>query len=96
MFTLTPLTGALLTEPVLQAVLALAVVASGRHLGLAQVHLHRLVASRRDNDRGEGVISMAIAVLIVAFLGVAMWLAFKGFADDTERTLEDQVDRIGG
>ncbi len=50
---------------------------------------------RWDGERGEGVISMAIAVLIVAFLGVALWLAFKGFADDTEKTLEDQVDRIG-
>jgi len=50
---------------------------------------------RRDAERGEGVISMAIAVLIVAFLGVALWIAFKGFADDTEKTLEDQVDRIG-
>jgi len=54
-----------------------------------------MVASRRSDDRGEGVISMAIAVLIVAFLGVALWVAFKGFADDTERTLEDQVNQIG-
>ena len=53
------------------------------------------VAQRRHDERGEGVISMAIAVLIVAFLGVALWLAFQGFAEDTERTLDEQVDRIG-
>ena len=36
---------------------------------------------RRD-ERGEGVISAAIAVMIMAFLGAAMWLAFKGIFDD--------------
>jgi len=28
---------------------------------------------RRDDERGEGVISAAIAVLIMAFIGVGMW-----------------------
>lgn len=68
---------------------------AARTLGLLRLHAERAVADRVDADRGEGVISMAIAVLLVAFLGVALWLAFKGFADDTEKTLEDQVDKIG-
>lgn len=72
---------------------------AGQHLGVQRLHLQRAVlaalAARRTDERGEGVISMAIAVLIVAFLGVALWLAFKGFADDTERTLDEQVDKIG-
>ena len=72
---------------------------AGQHLAVQRLILQKTVldaaAARRQDERGEGVISMAIAVLIVAFLGVALWLAFKGFADDTERTLDEQVDQIG-
>jgi len=72
---------------------------AGQHAELRRIQMVQAtmaaVATRRTDDRGEGVISMAIAVLIVAFLGVALWLAFKGFADDTERTLDEQVDKIG-
>lgn len=71
------------------------VMTAGQWLDVWRLQAQRSVADRVDSDRGEGVISMAIAVLIVAFLGVALWLAFKGFADDTEKTLEDQVDKIG-
>ncbi len=51
--------------------------------------------TRARSERGEGVISMAIAVLIVAFLGVLMWAAFKGIWSDTEGDIRDQVDQIG-
>lgn len=51
---------------------------------------------RARNDRGEGVISMALAILIVAFLGVAAWLAFKGILDDSANDVKTQVDQIGG
>ncbi|MEE9416611.1 MAG: hypothetical protein V3V01_15105 [Acidimicrobiales bacterium] len=51
---------------------------------------------RARNDRGEGVISMALAILIVAFLGVAAWLAFKGILDDTANDVKTQVNQIGG
>ena len=50
---------------------------------------------QRD-ERGEGVISMAIAVLIVAFLGAAAWLAFKGLLDGTKEKAETQIARVGG
>ncbi len=60
-------------------------VASGRD------HLDRL---HRD-QRGEGVISAAIAVLVMAFLGAAMWLAFRGIFDGTTDRTNRQVDQIG-
>jgi hypothetical protein len=49
---------------------------------------------RRD-ERGEGVISAAIAVMIMAFLGAAMWLAFKGIFDDASKSTSQQVSEIG-
>lgn len=51
---------------------------------------------RHRDDRGEGVISMAIAVLIVAFLGAAAWLAFKGLLDGTKEKAEAQIAKVGG
>lgn len=50
---------------------------------------------RRRGDRGEGVISTAIAVLIMAFLGAAMWLTFNTVWKDTAQTTENQVEIIG-
>lgn len=47
------------------------------------------------DDRGEGVISAAIAVLIMAFLGAAMWVGFDAIWGDTEENIGDQVDQIG-
>ncbi len=46
-------------------------------------------------DRGEGVISAAIAVLIMAFLGAAMWVGFNKMWKDTESTTSDKVQQIG-
>jgi len=52
---------------------------------------HRL----SHDDRGEGVISSAIAVLVMALLGALMWVAFKAiFADASART-STQVGQIG-
>ena len=51
--------------------------------------------ARRWGERAEGVISTAIAVLIIAFLGVAMWAGFQAiFRDATTRTGE-QIQQIG-
>lgn len=47
------------------------------------------------DERGEGVISMAIAILIVAFLGAAAWLAFKGLLDGTKAKAETQLEKVG-
>ena len=49
----------------------------------------------QSNERGEGVISAAIAVLIMAFLGAAMWVGFNTIWDDTEDNIGDQVEQIG-
>ena len=53
-------------------------------------------ASRRlHGQRGEGVISAAIVVLIMAFLGAAMWVVFRRvFGNATDQT-ENEVSRIG-
>ncbi len=50
--------------------------------------------SIRD-DRGEGVISVCIAVLIMAFLGVGLWLAFKTILGDAATKVGNQVGQIG-
>lgn len=50
---------------------------------------------RLEGDRGEGVISVAIAVLVMAALGAAMWIAFKGIFDDTAQKTQDQINNIG-
>jgi hypothetical protein len=49
-----------------------------------------------QDDRGEGVISAAIAVLIMAFLGALMWVGFKSMWDTTEQKTNDQIEQIGG
>jgi hypothetical protein len=49
---------------------------------------------RRD-DRGEGVISAAIAVLIVAFLGVAVWAGFSAAVKSSSDKVNANVDKIG-
>jgi len=54
----------------------------------------RLAGLRRD-DRGEGVISVAIAVLIMAFLGAAMWIGFQQMWKSTEATTNTKVQQIG-
>ena len=53
------------------------------------------VALRRD-ERGEGVISTAIAVLIMAALGAVMWVGFQALWDNTNERTTNQVNTIGG
>lgn len=57
------------------------------------------LASLRDRlaeEVGEGVISTAIAVLIMALLGAAMWVAFRGIFDGAANKTGTAVDSIGG
>lgn len=49
----------------------------------------------RHDDRGEGVISAAIAVLIMAGIGALMWVGFKTMWEDTESNTRDKVAEIG-
>ena len=49
----------------------------------------------RNDERGEGVISAAIAVLIMAFLGVALWFGFKATLQNTQANVDQQLDQLG-
>ena len=46
-------------------------------------------------ERGEGVISTAIAVLIVALLGVALWGGFSTIVGNATDKTEQQIAEIG-
>jgi hypothetical protein len=49
-----------------------------------------------SDDRGEGVISAAIVVLIMALIGAAMWVTFNGLWTDVSDRTKDEVQQIGG
>lgn len=46
------------------------------------------------DERGEGVISTAIAVLVMAFLGVLMWQLFSKTLVDSNTTVNDKLTEI--
>ncbi len=46
------------------------------------------------DETGEGVISAAIAVLVMAFLGVLMWTLFKDTLTKANSNVNDQIDKI--
>lgn len=52
-------------------------------------------AGRASGERGEGVISTAIAVLVMAFIGVAMWIAFDSTFNHAAAHVDRQVNCIG-
>jgi hypothetical protein len=52
-------------------------------------------STRRPDDRGEGVISTAIAVLVMAGIGALMWVGFKAIWEDAETNTRDKVTEIG-
>jgi hypothetical protein len=49
----------------------------------------------RRSELGEGVISAAIAVLVMAFLGAAMWIAFNGTMHSAQSKVDSNVNSIG-
>jgi hypothetical protein len=49
----------------------------------------------RHDDRGEGVVSAAIVVLIMAVIGAAMWGAFNTMWNDVKERTEDKVSEVG-
>jgi hypothetical protein len=50
---------------------------------------------RAFGDAGEGVISAAIAVLVMAGIGALMWLGFRTMWETTESNTNDKVAEIG-
>ena len=71
-----------MNDPLLATVVALRAWATTARHRLAQEH-------------GEGVISAAIAVLIMAGIGALMWVGFKTIWEDTESNTKDKVTEIG-
>lgn len=47
------------------------------------------------HERGEGVVSSAIAVLIFAALGAVMWVGFKAIWGNASSQTTDQISQIG-
>ncbi len=46
-------------------------------------------------ESGEGIISTAIIVVVMAFLAVGLWIAFKGILSSATSTVTSQVSSIG-
>ncbi|MGH9226648.1 MAG: hypothetical protein ACRD2W_23320 [Acidimicrobiales bacterium] len=53
------------------------------------------VARAVRDERGEGVISAAIAVLIMAALGAIMWIGIQELWGDASSQTSDQIAKIG-
>lgn len=60
------------------------------------VHALRIVLAHRfgADERGEGVISAAIAVLVFAVLGGLMYVGFQAIWGDVEQSVSNEVTNI--
>ncbi|MDQ3898622.1 MAG: hypothetical protein M3326_15490 [Actinomycetota bacterium] len=56
----------------------------------------RLGSLARRGEAGEGVISTAIAVLIMAALGAVMWVGFQAIWGNASTQTTNQINQIGG
>lgn len=72
-------------------------VTQAARVALVQLRNAAVGAARRfgHDERGEGVISTAIAVLIMAFLGALMWVGFRTIWEDSEDNIRDNTEQIG-
>ena len=62
----------------------------------AYVWARSLLSSITTKDEaGEGVISTAIAVLIMAALGAVMWVGFQAIWDNASEQTTNQINQIG-
>lgn len=52
--------------------------------------------ARLRGSSGEGVISAAIVVLIMAVIGAAMYVVFSRTVGDAASRIESEVQQIGG
>jgi hypothetical protein len=55
------------------------------------------VEARRSqaSERGEGVISVALAVLIMAGIAGLMWVAYKTMIDNANKNVAGEVEKLG-
>jgi hypothetical protein len=74
------------------ALLSVFVWQSGLRVAFA-ARVSRVSAVARD-ERGEGVISAAIAVLVMAFLGVLMWQLFGDTLRRANSNVNDRLDQL--
>ncbi len=51
--------------------------------------------ARAVDDRGEGVVSAAIVVLIMAALGALMWVGFRAMWTGIEADTNDRISEVG-
>ena len=65
------------------------------HLWITIGALRLRLADRASDEVGEGVISTAIAVLVMAAIGAGMWLAFDALFQDASSRTADNVNQIG-
>lgn len=64
-------------------------------LWVHQLTLRAALRDRLDDERGEGVVSAAIAVLIMAFLGVLVWQGLRATLFSAQENVNSQVGQIG-
>jgi Flp pilus assembly protein TadG len=57
--------------------------------------LRQLFHGFAGDQRGEGVISTAIAVLIMAVIGAVMYAAFSGTFNTAQGEIDDRISEIG-
>lgn len=60
------------------------------------VWLRMTVGRAVRDERGEGVVSAAIAVLIMAALGAVMWVGIQELWDNASTRTDNQINEIGG
>lgn len=66
------------------------------HLSLqAYVWARSFLATLPRDEAGEGVISTAIAVLIMAALGAVMWIGFQAIWGNASSQTTNQINSIG-
>lgn len=58
--------------------------------------MHRVMTRLRSGQAGEGVISAAIVVLIMAVVGAALYVVFSRTVGEASQRVEHEVQRIGG
>ena len=62
---------------------------------LTYYFLQGTIARVIRDEKGEGVISAAIAVLIMAALGALMWIGIQELWGDASSQTSDQIAKIG-
>ncbi len=71
------------------------VLSLSHQAAMTEAAIRQGIRSRLVDDRGEGVISMAIAILVIAALGAAMYVVFENVGEAAGDKAEDSINNIG-